>query len=122
MAFEQEIFDKALMFVRMELSESQKSLLREMCLCADDELTNRLKNDVSKELIKDQYIRAAGALAASLLLEGEGDKPEAVSAGHISIRRGKSSKSAADILRRQAELMLTGYIGDDGFAFRTVRS
>lgn len=122
MAIEQEIMEKAKMFIREELSAVQEELLFEMCLAANYELLLRLKEEISVEVIHEQFIRAAGALAASLYLEMDDRAPERFTAGHVTVQRSKTEKSVSEILRRQAELMLTGYIKDSGFGFKAVRA
>ena len=122
MAIEQEIMEKARMFIRGELSDVKAEFLYEMCLSANYELLLRLKEEISVEVIHEQYIRAAGALAASLYLEMDNWAPERFTAGHVTVQRSKTEKTTSEILRRQAELMLTGYIKDSGFGFKAVRA
>ena len=65
---------------------------------------------------------AAGMLALSMYIAASGaGGVTAFRAGNLSVEMA-GGESAADTLRRQAELLLSGYIEDQGFAFRCIDS
>ena len=65
---------------------------------------------------------AAGMLALSMYIAASGSgEVTAFRAGNLSVERA-GSESAADSLRKQAELLLSGYLEDQGFAFECIDS
>ena len=65
---------------------------------------------------------AAGMLALSMYIAASGSgEVTAFKAGNLSVEMA-GGESAADALRRQAEMLLSGYIEDRGFAFRCIDS
>ncbi|MEG1490886.1 MAG: hypothetical protein RRY04_01180 [Oscillospiraceae bacterium] len=118
-----EIFDKAKLLMKENLDARAEKLLKEMCVMARFELEKRLKSEISLVEIRDQFVRAAGALAVSLFIGLETSEVESFSAGSVSVKkRGVvSAKASAESLRWQAELMLCGYLEDRSFDFRTVK-
>ena len=61
---------------------------------------------------------AAGMLALSMYIAASGSgEVTAFKAGNLSVEMA-GGESAADTLRRQAELLLSGYMEDQGFAFQ----
>ena len=65
---------------------------------------------------------AAGMLALSMYIAVSGSgEVTAFKAGNLSVEMA-GGESAADALRRQAELLLSGYMEDQGFAFRCIDS
>ena len=118
-----EILEKAKLLMRKELSESEEGVLYEMCLSAYSELLGRLKDGISTEDIREQFVRAAGALALSMYVGIDASQLDGYTAGGLSVRRrsARTSRDAALSLRRQAELMLTGYLKERNFNFLAVR-
>ena len=119
----QEIFEKAKLIYREELSAPLESALYEMCVAACGELVSRLKDDISVENIHDEFVRAAGVLGLALFIGLDCSALDSFSAGNVTLKkRGyEAAKSSAASLRNQAELMLTGYLKDGGFYFGAVR-
>lgn len=121
----EEIIEKARAMVQGGVTEGQEEALREMCRAAQFELEGRLREEVSVEAIHAQFVRAAATLALSLYLGLEADRGfSGFSAGSVRVekRTGADVRASANSLRRQAELMLTGYLSDGGFSFRAVRA
>lgn len=124
MELEREVFELAKgMLGQTPCPEREKSL-ENMCASAVDELEGRLRENVSMEDMKGSFVRAAATLGLSFYI-GAGclSETESFSAGSVSVKRRSASdtQAAALSLRRQAELMLTGYLTDSGFDFRAVR-
>ncbi len=123
MDIKQEIFEKAKLVYKEELSTSAESALYEMCVAAHLELLRRLKDDISVETIHDEFVRAAGVLGIALFVGLDCPSLDSFSAGNVTLKKrgAEATRNASESLRNQAELMLTGYLKDGGFCFRTVR-
>ena len=93
-----------------------------LCKAAAAQLLARLKKGVDRDAIRSEFVMAAGMLALSMYIAASGSgEVTAFKAGNLSVEMA-GSESAADALRRQAELLLGGYIEDQGFAFRCIDS
>ena len=123
MEIKQEIFEKAKLVYKEELSASGEGALNEMCAAAYAELLSRLKDEVSADAIHEEFVRAAGVLAVALFIGLEYPSADSFSAGSVTLKRrgAEATKNASQSLRNQAELMLTGYLKDGGFCFGAVR-
>lgn len=123
MAISDEAFTKARLLVKEELSSEEETVLAELCAMACDELKGRLKEKVSISEIHDSFIRSAATLALAMFLETETRQVQSFSAGSLRISRRDTGQArpSADLLRRQAELMLLGFLEDRGFGFKAVR-
>jgi len=119
----QEIFEKAKLVYKEELSASAESSLNEMCAAAYSELVSRLKDDVSIDAIHDDFVRAAGVLGIAMFIGLDCPTVDSFSAGNVTLKkRGEvATRNASESLRNQAELMLAGFLNDGGFCFRAVR-
>lgn len=121
---ESEIFELALSMVGESLEQERENVLESMCAAAEQELMSRLKTGVLPEDAGESFIRAAAALGVSMYILTQCAAPvESFSAGSLSVKRrsGEGAQAAAFVLRRQAEMMLAGFIKDSGFDFRAVR-
>lgn len=118
-----EVFAKARLLVKEELSSEDETVLAELCTMACTELMGRLKEEVSITDIHDIFVRAATTLSLAMFLESETRQVQSFSAGSLSISRPNTGqgRTSADLLRKQAELMLLGYLDDRGFGFKAVR-
>ena len=121
---DKDILEKAKTVYRETLSAAEESALFEMCLAAHAELERRLKDGVSVESIYDEFVRAAGVLAAAMFVSLDCTGADSFTAGSVTLKRGgaSSAKRAAASLRNQAELMLAGYLRDGTFCFGAVRA
>ena len=121
---DKDILEKAKTVYRETLSAAEESALYEMCLAAHAELERRLKDGVSVESIYDEFVRAAGVLAAAMFVSLDCTGADSFTAGSVTLKRGgaSSAKRAAASLRNQAELMLAGYLRDGTFCFGAVRA
>ena len=121
---DKDILEKAKTVYRETLSAAEESALYEMCLAAHAELERRLKDGVSVESIYDEFVRAAGVLAAAMFVSLDCTGADSFTAGSVTLKRGgaSSAKRAAASLRSQAELMLAGYLRDGAFCFGAVRA
>ncbi|NCB73456.1 MAG: hypothetical protein EOM51_01745 [Clostridia bacterium] len=123
MDIKQEIFEKAKLVYRQELSASAEGSLNEMCAAAYAELISRLKDEVSIDTIHDDFVRAAGILSIAMFIGLDCPEVDSFSAGSVTLKkRGEIAKrNSVESLRNQAELMLAGCLKDGGFCFRAVK-
>lgn len=121
---DKDILTKAKTVYRDELTTAGESALYEMCLAAHSELERRLRDGVSVESIYDEFVRAAGVLAAAMFISLDCTGAESFTAGSVTLKRGgpSAAKKASASLRSQAELMLAGYLRDGAFCFGAVRA
>lgn len=121
---DKDILAKAKTVYRETLSTAEESALYEMGLAAHAELERRLRDGVTVESIYDEFVRAAGVLAASMFVSLDCTGADSFTAGSVTLKRGgaSSARRAAASLRSQAELMLAGYLRDGAFCFGTVRT
>lgn len=122
MDLDKDIFEKAKIVYREELTGDDESTLYEMCRAARAEFEKRLRDGVDMTAIYDEFVRAAGVLAVSMFVALDCAGAESFTAGSVTLKRGGSygAKKAASSLRSQAELMLAGYLRDSAFCFGTV--
>ena len=104
-----------------ELSERQQMMLGALCTAATASLKSRLRDGLTAEDCKADFIASASLLALAALAGISEDVPvEQVSVGDFSLKKGKLSHDAAsNCLRAQAELMMTPYLKDK-FSFMGV--
>lgn len=102
-------------------TEEEKPLLAALCASAETELRGRLRPGVAPADCGDAFACAAALLAAAGLMPCRPGGVEQFTAGDVSIRTGGGTAETASAMRRQAEKLLSPYIGDGGFAFLGVR-
>ena len=93
-------------------------LLHLMAASAAEELAYKLKPDADISEFSELFISAAALFASGMYL---GAAPEqSFKAGSLSVSSAKTTRTAEEMIKR-AELMLSGYLNADGFAFTGVR-
>lgn len=97
----------------------KKDALSALCEAASAELLNRLREGVDVESIKPLFVTAAGVLALSMYIALGDSGSYSFKAGNLSVSSGGSAVSAHS-LRQQAESILSAYLVDRGFEFRSV--
>ena len=104
-----------------ELNERQQMILEVLCTAATASLRNRLRDGLTAEDCKADFIASASLLALAALAGISEDVPvEQVTVGDFSVKKGKLTHNAAsNCLRAQAELMMTPYLKDN-FSFTGV--
>jgi len=125
MNYTEDIYQKAEAFLgEGQLSSERGAVLESMCELAAAELEARLREGLSPQEIREQFVIAAGILALSLYISlGEGESLSAFKAGNIAVTKktqGQTAASAAS-LRKMAEAALGACLEDRGFDFRGVR-
>ena len=118
MTLREQVLAQALLLAG-ELSQRQTELLGALCTAATASLSARLREGLTAEDCKADFI-AAASLMALAALNGVGDETQVqqITAGDLTIKKG-SRDAAANCLRAQAELMITPYL-KDRFSFQGV--
>lgn len=114
MSLKELVFAQALVLTG-PLEEKQQELLKLLCAAAVTGLEGRLKEGLTAESCKADFIAAASLYALSALNEAGGDVAE-FRAGDLTIKRGSGGDAASRCLRRQAELVIGPYL-KSAFAF-----
>ena len=118
MTIAEQVFAQAALLAG-ELNARQMDLLGLLCTAAASSLAARLREGLTPEDCKADFIAAASLYAlAAISGTDEMDKLEQITAGDITLRRS-GSDAAANCLRYQAELMIAPYL-KDRFSFRGV--
>jgi len=94
-------------------------MLELLCHAAENSLLQKLREGITPEDCKADFVAAASLYALAALSEvDEVAQIEQLQAGDLTLRRG-STDSAACCLRYQAELLMSPYL-KDCFSFRGV--
>ena len=94
------------------LDSKQEALLKLLCQGAASSLTARLRQGLTPEDCKADFIAAASLFAlASMSGCSDMDRLEQITAGDITLKRS-GPDAAANCLRYQAELMIAPYLAD----------
>ena len=102
-----------------QLTQEQNRILDALCTAATVSLTARLREGLTPEDCKADFVAAASLYALAALHEAKDtDRIAQFPAGDVTIRTG-SGDAASNCLRYQAELIITPYL-KDRFAFREV--
>ena len=118
MSLTDQIFAQAILLSGGLLPE-REALLKILCRGAEASLANRLREGLTPDDCKADFIAAASLYAlAALSGMDEMDRLEQITAGDITLKRS-GSDAAANCLRYQAELMIAPYLADK-FSFRGV--
>ena len=101
-----------------ELTERQQMVLGALCTATTASLHARLREGLTAEDCKADFIAAASLLALAALAGVAEDVPvEQITVGDVTVRKGAANHDAAsNCLRAQAELMIAPYLKDH-FAF-----
>ena len=114
----QEMIFAQAMLLAGDLDRQQRELLRVLCNAAASSLKARLKEGITLENCREDFILAASlyALADLQLAQDCGDIRE-FKAGDLTVTRGNiSGEGAAQNYQRQAEWLMKPYL-QDSFAF-----
>ena len=113
-----QVFAQALLLAG-DLDEKQEAMLGVLCRAAASSLGNRLREGLTADDCKADFIAAASLYALAALSDvDEKGQLETVTAGDVTIRH-RSRDAAANCLRNQAELMISPYL-QDRFSFMGV--
>ena len=109
----EQVYAQALLLAG-DLDERQSQLLQVLCAAAASSLESRLRDGITPEDCKADFIAAASLYAlASLGSVEETVNVEEFKAGDLTIRQSKSGRDAAsNCLQRQAEMIILPYLKD----------
>ena len=104
-----------------ELTERQQMVLGALCTATTASLNARLREGLTANDCKADFVAAASLLALAALAGIAEDVPvEQITVGDFSVKKGNLSHDAAsNCLRSQAELMIAPYLKDN-FSFMGV--
>ena len=104
-----------------ELTEHQTRVLEMLCEAAVSSLSSRLREGLTPDDCKADFIAAASLTALAALSAASGEAPVAqITAGDFTIKKGSvSSDAASNCLRQQAQMMIAPYL-KDRFSFQGV--
>lgn len=118
MSLTEQIFAQALLLAG-KLDGRQESLLMVLCTAAQRGLEQRLREGLTAEDCRSDFICGASLMALAALAEtDEMGAGASFSVGDLTVKKS-DSVSAANCLRRQAELVMMPYLRD-AFAFMGV--
>jgi len=113
MILSQQVYAQALLLAG-QLEEKQARLLEMLCNAAASSLTSRLRDGITPEDCKADFIAAASLYALAAL--GEADVQTGVEefrAGDLTVRQGSGQRDAASrCLQRQADMIILPYLKD----------
>ncbi len=112
MTLKQQVYAQAALLAG-QLDKEQTELLDALCTAATVSLTARLRDGLRPEDCKADFVASASLFAlAALNRVREGDAPEQITAGDLTIRKNAAADPASTVLRNQAELMIAPYLKD----------
>ncbi len=120
MTVNEQVYAQALLLAG-DLEQRQCQLLQVLCRAATSSLEDRLRDGITLEDCKADFIAAASLYAlAALGSVDETARVEEFQAGDLTVRQSRSGRDAAsNCLRRQADMMILPYI-NDRFTFQGV--
>ena len=113
MTLKEQVFAQAALLAG-QMDTQQTALLDALCTSATVSLSARLRDGLTPDDCKADFIAAASllALAAMNSVSGE-ESAEQITVGDFAVRTSKSKNDAAsNCLRAQAELMIAPYLKD----------
>ena len=111
MSIRDQVFAQAVLLAG-ELEGKRADLLNALCTAVTASLTARLKEGLTPDDCKADFVAAASLFALAALGGTESmDQVEEFKAGDLTVKRG-SRDAASNCLRRQAELMILPYLKD----------
>ena len=118
MSLTEQIYAQARVLIR-DLQEADSPMLEILCRSAEISLKEKLREGVTPENCKADFIAAASLYALAAMSElDENARLEQVTAGDLTLRRA-GTDAAVCCLRYQAELLMMPYLKDK-FSFAGV--
>ena len=107
------VFTRAVLLAG-ELDGQQRALLKALCSAAASSLASRLREGITAEDCREEFILAASLYAlADLRSAAENGLVEEFKAGDLTVKQGAvSSDTASRSLQRQAEGLMKPYLQD----------
>ncbi len=117
MTLTEQVYAQAVLMAGSEV-EVQEALLQVFCQSATNSLTAQLREGLTPEDCKADFVAAASLYALAALAEvDELSDFSHIQVGDVTMKRGGGAATAC--LRNQARLMMTPYLADD-FVFRGI--
>jgi hypothetical protein len=109
----EQVYAQALLLAG-DLDERQARLLEVLCSAATASLTSRLRDGITPEDCKADFIAAASLYALAALGEADDQsRMEEFRAGDLTVRQsGEHRDAASRCLQRQADMMILPYLKD----------
>lgn len=113
MMLKEQVFAQAALLAGA-LEERQLALLQVLCGAAASSLTARLRDGISPEDCKEDFVAAASLYALSALNDADADvQVEEFKAGDLTVKQGTTSKNAVSrCLEQQADRIILPYLKD----------
>ena len=113
MMLRDQVYAQALLLAG-DLEQRQSQLLQILCNAAASSLASRLRDGITPEDCKADFIAAASLYALAFLGEAaETASVEEFQAGDLTVRQTKEGRDAAsNCLKRQADMMILPYLKD----------
>lgn len=113
MTVSEQVYAQALLLAG-DLDARQSQLLQALCTAVVSSLSARLRDGITPEDCKADFVAAASLYAlASLGDVEENVQVEEFKAGDLTVRQSKSGRDAAsNCLQRQADMMILPYLKD----------
>ena len=120
MSLKEQVFTNALLLAG-DVTDQQSQMLEVLCGAVVSSLQARLRDGLTPEDCKADFIAAASLMALAALAGVSAGVPvEQITAGDFTIKKGAVSHDAAsNCLRNQAEMMISPYL-KDRFSFRGI--
>ena len=120
MMLSEQVYAQALLLAG-QLDSRESQLLQVLCAAASSSLASRLRDEMTPEDCKADFIAAASLYALAALGDVKEDiQVEEFRAGDLTIRQGNAGRDAASrCLQRQAEMLILPYL-KDRFSFMGV--
>ena len=113
MTLTEQVFAQAVLLAG-ELEERQRDLLSLLCIAATSSLTSRLREGLTPEDCRADFVAAASLFALAAMNDAdEKTAVEEFKAGDLTVKQSSTSRDAASrCLHHQAELMIMPYLKD----------
>ncbi len=102
------------------LAGGSQAVLEALCRSSEGYLRARLRDSVTVESCKQDFITAAALMALASMLEiwddSGGGQPEQITAGDLTLKLGEKKTPQVQCLRSHAAKLMQGYFRD-GFSF-----
>ena len=119
MNLSEQIFAQAVLLAG-SIDTRQEALLRLLCSGAASSLSARLRDGITPQDCKADFVAAASLYALAALSETDDmAQVESFTAGDVTVKKGDKVSAASQCLRYQADLMISPYTRDT-FSFRGV--
>lgn len=111
MTLTEQITAQALVLIR-DLEDKDRPLLEVLCQGAEASLRAKLRENITPEDCRAEFVAAASLFALATMTEMENaSQPEQFTAGDLTLRRS-SNNVASQCLRYQAEQMMIPFVKD----------